>query len=500
MSKQQSLVLITTDCLRADHVGFSGYNRPTTPFLDSLARKSLIFSNAIVGGAPTYYSFPAIMASRYPLALGRDVIGLAPGETTLASVLQDSGYATAAFCAGNPYLSQEFGYDHGFDVFRDFLDNNCGTMASPDLVHQNKLTWRKRVNHSVETVSRKWKISTAVYEELYFQYCQRLGTGPADSLQTLRRFPAADMIVDHARAWLASVGRAPFFLWLHFMDPHAPYYPTQEGLALMGDRDVTPSRARYLNSYWNRSDLSPSRLTRHREDVLALYDSGIRWVDTQLVRLIEALRQFQQWDTCVFVFTADHGEEFLEHQGRYHLPSKVTEEIIRVPLLVRVPGKSAQVVKTPFSHLHLAPTLVDILNLGPSGFPAKSLWPRLEKGTDDSEAVAITECVGCCTNPFRIEARTGARVLAVRQSRYKLVLNFDSAVEQFFDLEADPGELYPLPAHIDKPARGRLSEIARQHLARPLPPQYPRLRLRSRLRDLRLKFAQTAKQFVPAYG
>src|SRR5581483_10539370 len=117
-----SLVLITVDCLRADHVGFLGYQRPTTPFLDTLSSESFAFSNAIVGGAPTYYSFPAILASRSPLAFGRDLIGLAPGELNLASVLRQNGYATAAFLAANPYLSSRFGYDQGFSRFEDFLE------------------------------------------------------------------------------------------------------------------------------------------------------------------------------------------------------------------------------------------------------------------------------------------------------------------------------------------------------------------------------------------
>src|ERR1700720_3473704 len=111
MSSLRSLVLITVDCLRADHVGFLGYDRKTTPFLDSLASESRMLANAIVAGAPTYYSFPSIMGSRSPLALGRDVIGLAPEEATLATVLKESGYSTAAFLGGNPYLSPRFGYD-----------------------------------------------------------------------------------------------------------------------------------------------------------------------------------------------------------------------------------------------------------------------------------------------------------------------------------------------------------------------------------------------------
>src|ERR1700675_2101662 len=122
MGNPTSLILVTVDCLRADHVGFMGYKRPTTPFLDSIAPEGFVFPSAIVAGAPTYYSFPAILASRYPLALGRDLLGLAPEEPSLASVLKQAGYATAAFGAANPYISSRFGYAQGFDTFRDFLD------------------------------------------------------------------------------------------------------------------------------------------------------------------------------------------------------------------------------------------------------------------------------------------------------------------------------------------------------------------------------------------
>ena len=128
--KKRSLVLVTVDCLRADHVGFLGYSRPVTPNLDALAKDSVVVSNAIVAGAPTYFSFPAILASRYPLALGRDVLGLAPGEPTLPTALRGEGYATAAFLAGNPYLSRRFGYDQGFDTFHDFLDSEIGAESS----------------------------------------------------------------------------------------------------------------------------------------------------------------------------------------------------------------------------------------------------------------------------------------------------------------------------------------------------------------------------------
>src|ERR1700722_3744193 len=133
MGTQKPIVLVTVDCLRADHVGFGGYQLPTTPFLDSIVSESFVFPAAIVAGAPTYYSFPAILASRYPLALGRDEVGLGPGEPTLASVLKQAGFVTAAFSAANPYLSSRFGYAQGFDVFRDFLEAERAPLADQEV-------------------------------------------------------------------------------------------------------------------------------------------------------------------------------------------------------------------------------------------------------------------------------------------------------------------------------------------------------------------------------
>src|ERR1700674_1028363 len=123
MAEQKSVILVTVDCLRADHCGFMGYRRPTTQFLDGIARESFVFPSAVVAGVPTYYSFPAILASRYPLNMGREVLGLAAGGKNLASTLKEDGHATAFFGAGNPYLSAQFGYDFGFDTFCDFMEN-----------------------------------------------------------------------------------------------------------------------------------------------------------------------------------------------------------------------------------------------------------------------------------------------------------------------------------------------------------------------------------------
>jgi arylsulfatase A-like enzyme len=493
---EKSVVLVTVDCLRADHTGFMGYERPTTPFLDGLAAESFIFSAAIVAGAPTYYSLPAILASRYPLALGRDIVGLAPEEPNLARSFQQAGYATAFFGAGNPYISRRFGYDFGFDTFRDFLDNDAGAVTVARSGVSSGGGFLSRMNRKLQEIRPRLGAWGAAYDELYFQYCQRRAAAPR-SLDELRRFPAADVIVDQARSWLASLGGAPFFLWLHLMDPHSPYYPVEKAVEQMTQPRLTPFRARYLNSFWNRSDLSARGLARHRNEVVALYDAGIRWVDVQMARLIEALRRFGVWERCVFALTADHGEEFLDHGGRYHPPTRLTEELIRVPLLLRVPVAEERPLErepkqSPFSMLHLAPTLLDIAGLqSPSSFRGHSQWERLRSGQEFGEA-AICESVANCTNPFRPQNSFGPRALAIREARFKLTLDFATASEQLYDLEADPSEQKPLPAAAEKAVRRRLLERARAHLRHSVEGRDPATRARSQLRDLRLGSRRSA--------
>jgi arylsulfatase A-like enzyme len=504
---RKSILLVTIDCLRADHVGFMGYHRATTPFLDSLAAESFVFPATIVAGAPTYYSFPSILASRYPLALGRDLLGLGPDEPTLASVLKQAGYATAAFSAANPYISPRFGYERGFDTFRDFLEDDrdgAGAAAHSENMKNGAATenWASRLNRKLQKIRPALGPVGTIYDELYFQYCQR-AKPVADSLDALRRFPAADVIVDEACRWLDTIEDQPFFLWLHLMDPHSPYYPKEEALASMGQSSLSSFRARYLNSFWNRSDIGPTRLARHRDTVVSLYDAGVRWADRQIARLIEKLREARRWDECIFAFTADHGEEFLEHGGRYHQPMHLTEELIHVPLLLRVPDcrerdqPKKELSRAPFSLLHLAPTLLNAAGLAaPAQFEGKSFWPQVRDG-QGYDAAAISECVAGCNNPFHPENRLGPRVLSVRESRYKLVLHFDPAAENLYDLAADPGEHAPLAPSAQKPVRRRLLEIAREHLRQALEGRDASNRMRARFHELRLEWKNSANESSP---
>ena len=481
MSRPRSLVLITVDCLRADHSGFLGYPRPTTPFLDSLAAESLIFRNTIAAGVPTYYSFPAIMAGRYPLALGRDVIGLAPGEPTLASVLHEAGYATGAFIAANPYLSARFGYAAGFEKFEDFLFSEQGTprsgRAKPGLV--------TRLNASFAKLAGRLGPLGGLYDELYFRYGMWRANRTEATLDELRPYPAANILIEGAVKWLQEVAGRPFFLWLHFMDTHLPFYPGQAAQNDLGVPGVSLSRMQFLNGYWNRKGIARQRLRRYREEMIGLYDCSIRWVDAQVGQFVGALRTAGIWQNCVLALTADHGEEFLEHGDRFHSAGNLHDELTRVPLLLRLPTGAKREIEGPFSTLHLPATLLEALGVpAPPEFRGGSSLAKILDGGDGQDA-AVTEGLARATNPQRAEAELHSRVLGVRERRYRIVFDFRTRHESLYDLQNDPQELRPLPAGTETIVRRRLLERCRQHMDEAEHRRDPQARMNLLLDDLR---------------
>lgn len=491
MRQPHSLILVTIDCFRADHAGFLGYPGRTTPFLDSLSGESFVFQNAIASGIPTYYSLPALLASRYPLGLGRDLIGIAPGESTITSELKEHGLKTAAFVAANPYISPEFGYDQGFDLFCDFFH-----VAGPQFVFEKESrlppSLRNNVNQLIARVCHGLPVLGAAYDEVYFQYCQRGSRSADESLDSLRQFPSADVIVDHAIAWLNQNSKVPVFLWLHLMDPHAPYYPKPQALELAGHGCLSASEAKYLNHYWARADIDGDRLQKKKRKIIELYDAGIRWADLQIERLVRQLGTLNRWDECILAVTADHGEEFLDHGGRFHAPIKLNSELTHVPLLVRVPGlQGSHDVPSSFGLIDLAPTLLDALALpAPANFRGRSCWRKLLNNQSWDKPV-FTECVYGCSNPFDSNKRSGSKLLAVSKGGYKLVLNLASGIDYLYDLNGDPNEVAPVP-ELKSRIHRELLESAKKHMAEEQRSRDFDLRLAAQLSGLRREWVSPA--------
>jgi len=148
--------------------------------------------------------------------------------------------------------------------------------------------------------------------------------------------------------------------------------------------------------------------------------------------------------------------------------------------------KNILALKKSISLLHLAPTLLAIARVeSPSSFRGRSHWDQVHERIESCE-VAISESVANCTNPFQTQNRFGSRALAVRESRFKLTLDFSTASEGLYDLDADPGEQKPLLEGAEKPVRRRLLERAREHLRQSTADRDPLTRARSQLRDLRV--------------
>jgi len=300
-----SVLLITIDTLRADHLGCYGYRRGVTPAIDALAKQGRKFERAFAAVPLTLPSHSALLTGTHPFYNGvRDQPGfrLPKDIPTLAESFARAGYATGAVL-GSPVLSRRFGLERGFEEYDD------------------------RFGASTEE--------------------QEAG------LPTVKR--PAETVVRLALAWLDSkpAGK-PFFLWLHFYDPHLPYRPPE------------PFRSRFADRP---------------------YDGEIAYTDAALGKLFAALRSRGSFDSTTIALTADHGEGLGDHGESTH-GYFLYDSTLRVPLLVKAaasktagtPSGSARPadIQAPVGLVDLAPTLLRLAGIA---------IPPTMQGTEFSESV-----------------------------------------------------------------------------------------------------------------
>lgn len=301
-----NIVLITTDTTRADHLGSYGYGRPTSPVLDALAAESGRFEWAFSHAPITLPSHTSILSGTLPLFHGvRDNGRFVVPEklTTLAEIVRDEGYATGAFVSAF-VLDSRFGLDQGFQVYDD---------SYTDEWSEEKL--------------RDARI-----------YNQMVTDRPAD--QTTER----------AIQWLDGV-EEPFFLWVHYYDPHQRYAPPH------------PYDQRFHDS---------------------LYDGEIAFMDAEIGRLLDAVKERFEWEQTAVVVTADHGEGLGQHGEATHAVLSY-DSTLRVGLIVKAPkttGIAPRVIEAPVSHVDILPTFLDFLGLDvPEEVSGRSLRSLLEGGS-----------------------------------------------------------------------------------------------------------------------
>ena len=380
-----NVILIGVDTLRADRLSCYGYTGSQTPHVDALAADGVRYVEMTAQASWTKPSFGTIFTSLYPsshTATGKPH-RLPQAVVTLAEVLAASGYHTGGF-ADNPSISPAFGFDQGF---ADYV------YLEPDYLFAGNEAASQTAAY--QTVRRLWAtvMGARVYPQHFYQDAAALNRRALD--------------------WLEANEGTRFFLFLHYMDPHDPYFAhpySGLGYARASDQDPDPALAPTFSQ---------------------LYDGEIRYLDEHLGQLFEWLQARGLYDEALIVFTSDHGEEFQEHGGWWH-GQTLYQEQIAVPLIVKYPGgaRAGAVVDELARSLDIAPTILDVAGVPvPEGMAGRSLW-------SDSEPP---------TYAFAEQDHEGNVLHALRSATHKLILaNAGNPrglpTGTLFDLAADPGE------------------------------------------------------------
>ncbi|MGC9347637.1 MAG: sulfatase [Anaerolineae bacterium] len=437
-----NIVLLTVDCLRADRLGSARDASSLAPYLDGLAGHSSVFTEAFAVGPRTAESFPAILTSTYPLAFGGSW-RLPEARTTLAETLQRAGFATAAFHS-NPYLSTNLGYGKGFDRFWDSME------ATPAV---SKLAAR---------VAPLLKTESPIYRFLR-RLIRRFETQTEATYYT-----RAEEVNARAVSWL-SEQQDPFFLWLHYMDLHYPFNPPSSFVQRIRPAGIPKAQQADIVV---RSLEDPASVTEDEAQILKdLYDAGLLYVDQSIGQLIDTLRELELYDDTLMLVTADHGEEFREHGDFGHGADihrlkegqpilKLYDELLHVPLLVRVPDGPARArrISGLVSLIDLAPTVVDLLGLeAVTGWQGRSLAPLLHGETDRVRAGVFSE--------YAVQGEAQSRpIIAYRTEDWKLIYDGVGGKHELYDLARDRGERNNV-YELKPPTLKTLEQAVQKHLA-----------------------------------
>jgi arylsulfatase A-like enzyme len=427
-SGQPNIVLVTIDALRADHLGVYGYAQARTPNIDAFAAQGVVFEQATSQAPWTFPSFASLFTSMYPselnISIGNKHISemykerVDDARATLAEVLQASGYHTQAIVT-NPWLKPEFGFAQGFEGYL--------SVDEPHVYHLELL-------HNLTVVQIARKIPP-LYEKLSAAYTWITGNPGELQAWDVR----ADRVTQEAIAWLRSEHSTPFFLWVHYIDPHYPFDPPQDYRP--SPAGVTPERLDYLSSY-NEEEIYTGRARLRPEDkaaMVALYDGEIAYTDYYVGRLLGEIDALGLRDNSIVVLSADHGDEFWDHGGYQHGHS-LYSELIHVPLIIRGPGVLSEPrhIEAGVQQLDLMPTLLDFIGRQPPAeAQGRSLLPLL------SAAGPVAD-----PDPYRFAEGLflGEEQKTIRDNGYTLIYRPFSNTFELYDLAQDPGEQYNLAA------------------------------------------------------
>lgn len=320
-TKPQNLLLITIDTLRADHLGYHGYSRATTPEIDRLAGQSLVFRRCYSHSSYTPPSIATLMTGLYPYETGvfhfSDV--LPESVTTLAELFQRRGFQTAAVVS-NFVLRKGTGFEQGFSTFNDEM----------------------------------------LEKESHRNLMERNAAGTTGA----------------ALEWLQKKAGSPFFLWVHFQDPHGPYSPPAPYDTLFNGVPVDNPRKSFYRRKFVRERVPDYHVPGVSYDsYVDSYDGEVRYVDAHVGALVKGVKKLGLFKKTLIVLTSDHGEamgecrRYFEH-GKFLFPA-----LIHVPLII-YDGRTTRTVDETVQHLDVFQSLVQTFNLDSSSSRGRNILSK----------------------------------------------------------------------------------------------------------------------------
>jgi len=392
-----NVLLVTLDTTRADYLGAYGRAGDPTPHLDALAAEGTRFDLAVSTSSLTPVSHAAILTGRFNHEHGLRILAgpggyrLPDGVPTLATVLEERGYTTAAVHSAFP-VSRHFGLERGFEHFDDV---NAQLLPDED-----------------GGIPHEWDVQT-------FQR---------------RSDETTERVLD-----LLDGTTEPFFLWIHYWDPHDKHKRPP--------RELMPKR-REIEAAGSRE--------------LAVYEAEVRYVDSQFGRVLDRLRETGRDANTIIVVVADHGQGLGDHGWFLH--RLVYQEQIRVPLLLRAPGiHQVPVVSDLVRSVDILPTVLDYAGVEvPAGVSGRSLRGLVEGRSEPGRITFADQINLFDLNAAMVKERPNDDFLyCVMDRRWKLTYRPTRPhLSELFDLENDPGESRNLFGERLDETRRLLTELA----------------------------------------
>jgi arylsulfatase A-like enzyme len=387
--ERPNVLVVVVDTLRWDSLGHNGSPRDTSPAVDRFAASALRFERAYSVAPWTMPAVTSMITGLYPSSHGlTEIKRMLPAEaTTLAELLTANDYVTGAVISHH-LIGAKKGFDQGY---RRFVEQESG---------------HKRV-------STPWVTTSAV--------------------KLLRSL---------------ATRKKPFFLFVHYFDPHFNYLPHDE-YRYAAERAGTLDGDETIEEVRNRlAELTPEEVTFLRD----LYDGEVRYTDDGIGALFDTLDELGIADDTVVVFTADHGEEFMERGWLGHTRT-LYDELVHVPLLVRIPGERARSLDTPVSTASLAATILELTGTEvPAHMQVPSFLPVLAGATDGSAFFEVDFVQHPLPAKFGVDPDVvemkNAHKKGLIVGRHKLIRDDRTNTYELYDLAADPNEQRDLSAEL----------------------------------------------------